>query len=103
MFDNLTDRLSRTLRNISGRGRLTEDNVKETLREVRSLIGPAEMATRLLSLGGLPQAGSLEQRLGYLGFMREALNGSSELTSLYVGYGNGDFFLLRRVADELEL
>ncbi|EPK6556730.1 hypothetical protein RFD14_005249, partial [Klebsiella pneumoniae] len=23
MFDNLTDRLSRTLRNISGRGRLT--------------------------------------------------------------------------------
>ncbi|WP_261780036.1 hypothetical protein, partial [Salmonella enterica] len=24
MFDNLTDRLSRTLRNISGRGRLTE-------------------------------------------------------------------------------
>lgn len=28
MFDNLTDRLSRTLRNISGRGRLTEDNVK---------------------------------------------------------------------------
>ena len=28
MFDNLTDRLSRTLRNISGRGRLTEDNIK---------------------------------------------------------------------------
>ncbi|MGJ7384646.1 hypothetical protein ABM074_19525, partial [Morganella morganii] len=27
MFDNLTDRLSRTLRNISGRGRLTEDNI----------------------------------------------------------------------------
>ena len=71
---------------------------RETLREVSSLIGPAEMATRLLSLGGLAQAGSLEQRLGYLGFMREALNGSSELTSLYVGYGNGDFFLLRRVA-----
>ena len=72
---------------------------RETLREVRSLIGPAEMATRLLSLGGLPQADSLEQRLGYLDFMREALNGSSELTSLYVGYGNGDFFLLRRVAN----
>jgi signal recognition particle subunit SRP54 len=35
MFDNLTDRLSRTLRNISGRGRLTEENIKETLREVR--------------------------------------------------------------------
>lgn len=70
---------------------------RETLREVRSLIGPAEMAARLLSLGGLPQATSLEQRLGHLGLMREALDGSAELTSLYVGYGNGDFFLLRRV------
>ena len=74
---------------------------RETLREVRNLIGPAEMATRHLSLGGLPQAGSLEQRLAHLGFMREALNGSSELTSLYVGYGNGDFFLLRRLAAEI--
>ncbi|MFQ3277787.1 MAG: signal recognition particle GTPase, partial [Colwellia sp.] len=30
MFDNLSDRLSKTLKNISGRGRLTEDNIKET-------------------------------------------------------------------------
>jgi HD-GYP domain-containing protein (c-di-GMP phosphodiesterase class II)/HAMP domain-containing protein len=72
---------------------------RETLREVRSLIGPAEMATRLLSLSALPLAGSLEQRLGYLGLMREALSASSELTSIYVGYGNGDFFLLRRVGE----
>ncbi|MBS1228273.1 MAG: hypothetical protein H6R17_1550 [Proteobacteria bacterium] len=78
---------------------LSERIGRETLREVRSLIGPAEMATRLLSLGGLPQASSLEQRLGHLGFVREALSGSAELTSLYVGYGNGDFFMLRRVAD----
>ncbi|HBY86485.1 MAG TPA: hypothetical protein DEO86_11475, partial [Colwellia sp.] len=35
MFDNLSERLSKTLKNISGRGRLTEDNIKETLREVR--------------------------------------------------------------------
>mgnify|MGYP000676803266 CR=1 FL=1 len=44
MFDNLTDRLSRTLRNISGRGRLTEDNVKETLREVRMALLEADVA-----------------------------------------------------------
>jgi signal recognition particle subunit SRP54 len=44
MFDNLTDRLSRTLRNISGRGRLTEDNVKETLREVRMALLEADEA-----------------------------------------------------------
>ena len=44
MFENLTDRLSRTLKNISGRGRLTEDNVKDTLREVRMALLEADVA-----------------------------------------------------------
>lgn len=44
MFDNLTDRLSRTLRNISGRGRLTEDNIKDTLRDVRMALLEADVA-----------------------------------------------------------
>jgi signal recognition particle subunit SRP54 len=44
MFDNLSDRLTKTLKNISGRGRLTEDNVKETLREVRMALLEADVA-----------------------------------------------------------
>ncbi|MGL9774374.1 MAG: signal recognition particle protein [Sodalis sp. (in: enterobacteria)] len=44
MFDNLSDRLSRTLRNISDRGRLTEDNIKDTLREVRMALLEADVA-----------------------------------------------------------
>jgi signal recognition particle subunit SRP54 len=44
MFDNLTDRLSKTLRNISGRGRLTDENIKETLREVRMALLEADVA-----------------------------------------------------------
>ncbi|MFB6435020.1 MAG: signal recognition particle protein [Candidatus Malihini olakiniferum] len=44
MFDNLTDRLSQTLRNISGLGRLTEDNIKDTLREVRMALLEADVA-----------------------------------------------------------
>ena len=44
MFENLTDRLSQTLKNISGRGRLTEDNIKETLREVRMALLEADVA-----------------------------------------------------------
>ena len=44
MFDNLTDRLSRSLKNISGRGRLTEDNIKDTLREVRMALLEADVA-----------------------------------------------------------
>ncbi|NUY56839.1 signal recognition particle protein [Salinivibrio sp. MA351] len=44
MFENLSERLSRTLKNVSGRGRLTEDNIKETLREVRMALLEADVA-----------------------------------------------------------
>ncbi|WP_416135295.1 signal recognition particle receptor subunit alpha, partial [Bowmanella yangjiangensis] len=44
MFENLTERLGQTLKNISGRGRLTEDNIKDTLREVRMALLEADVA-----------------------------------------------------------
>ena len=44
MFDNLTDSLSATLKNLRGQGRLTEDNVKDTLREVRMALLEADVA-----------------------------------------------------------
>lgn len=44
MFQNLSDRLSQTLRTIGGRGRLTEDNIKDTLREVRMALLEADVA-----------------------------------------------------------
>lgn len=44
MFESLSDRLNRTLKNISGQGRITEDNVKDTLREVRTALLEADVA-----------------------------------------------------------
>lgn len=44
MFDTLTDRLSQSLRNITGSGQLTEDNIKDTLREVRMALLEADVA-----------------------------------------------------------
>lgn len=44
MFDNLTDRLSSTLKTIKGQGRLTETNIKDTLREVRMALLEADVA-----------------------------------------------------------
>ncbi|CAK0758366.1 signal recognition particle protein component [Gammaproteobacteria bacterium] len=44
MFENLTQRLERTLRTLRGQGRLTEDNIKETLREVRMALLEADVA-----------------------------------------------------------
>jgi signal recognition particle subunit SRP54 len=44
MFDNLTDRLSGTLKNLKGQGKLSENNIKETLREVRMALLEADVA-----------------------------------------------------------
>lgn len=44
MFDNLTERLSKTLRAVTGKARLTDDNIKDTLREVRKALLEADVA-----------------------------------------------------------
>ena len=44
MFDSLTDRLSGTLQKLRGQGRLTENNIKDSLREVRMALLEADVA-----------------------------------------------------------
>ena len=44
MFENLTARLARTVESLRGRGRITEDNVGEALREVRMALLEADVA-----------------------------------------------------------
>ena len=46
MFESLTDKLSRTLRNIRGVGKLTEENVSEALGEVRKALLSADVHFR---------------------------------------------------------
>ena len=75
---------------------------RETEGAFTNIIAPAEMATRLLSFDNITQAGSLEERLASLGFLRAALSNSTALNSLYIGYGNGDFFLVRHILNGLE-
>ena len=44
MFDNLTERLSATLKNLRGQGRLSEENIRDSLREVRKALLEADVA-----------------------------------------------------------
>lgn len=44
MFQTLTDKLTLTLKRITGKGRLTEENIQETLREVRAALLDADVA-----------------------------------------------------------
>ena len=50
MLDNLTNRFSKVLKNIRGRSTLTEDNIKEALREVRLALLEADVIPTFLRL-----------------------------------------------------
>ena len=44
MFDSLSERLNKVLKTISGKGRITEDNIQKTLRQVRMALLEADVA-----------------------------------------------------------
>lgn len=44
MFESLTDRLGKALKSIGGQAKLTEDNIKDTVREVRMALLEADVA-----------------------------------------------------------
>jgi signal recognition particle subunit SRP54 len=43
MFESLSQRLGQTFRNLSGRGRISEDNVRDAMREVRTALLEADV------------------------------------------------------------
>lgn len=82
MFDKLTERLSATVRSLSGQARLTESNIQEGLREVRMALLEADVA--------LPVVKDLVERI------RERAVGQEVLKSLTPGQA-----LIKVVQDEL--
>ena len=44
MFQSLSERLNKTIKNLRGMGRLTPENIKETLREIRVALLEADVA-----------------------------------------------------------
>lgn len=48
MFNQLTERLSQSLRKIINKGRLTEDNIKDTIREVRKALLEADVTLSVI-------------------------------------------------------
>lgn len=75
---------------------------KEMNSEVRHTISPGETAANILSHSAITNAATFKERMERLGLMREVLNSSDALASIYVGYNSGDFFLLRRLRDDAD-
>lgn len=83
MFEQLSDKLKSTFRNLSGRGRLTEDNITEAMREVRIALLEADV--------------SLEVARNFVARVRERSVGREVLGSLTPGQA-----VIRVVQEELE-
>lgn len=81
---------------------LTERITRETLGTLDGIFAPARMAIGLLAREPGLSASSLDARLASADFIRTALLHSSALSSLYVGYPNGDFLFMRRVFNQAE-
>ena len=75
----------------------------QTTRQLQALAKPVAITVDLLAWQRLTFAASLTERLDSLGYLREALAESEHLSALFVGYDNGDFFLLRRLPPDSPL
>ncbi len=82
MFESLTDRLSRTLKNLRGQGRLSEDNIRDSLREVRLALLEADVALPVVK--------------EFIDAVREKAMGQEVISSLSPGQA-----LIKIVNDEL--
>ncbi len=82
MFDSLSERLGSTLQKIRGQGRITEDNVKDSLREIRMALLEADVALPVVR--------------EFIGRVKERAMGQDVLRSLTPGQA-----LVKVVNDEL--
>lgn len=82
MLDNLTNRFSKVFKNIRGQAKLTEDNIKEALREVRLALLEADVALPVVKefvnnvkekALGQEVTGSLTPDQAFIGVVNEAL------------------------------
>lgn len=67
--------------------------------KVRRMTEPAQATLRQLALDPITQATTLSQRMQRLRPLVQALAGDSLVSAVYVGYENGEFLLVRTLAD----
>ncbi|HAS50566.1 MAG TPA: hypothetical protein DCS21_01950, partial [Gammaproteobacteria bacterium] len=74
-----------------------------TSQYLHNLFTPVVITVELLGWQKLVQATSLEERLTSLPYLRKALEQAPHLSALFIGYDDGDFFLLRPLPDDSPL
>jgi HD-GYP domain-containing protein (c-di-GMP phosphodiesterase class II)/HAMP domain-containing protein len=81
---------------------LTHRASREVIGEIQALARPVHTTVEIFSQSPLVNAKNLQERMSSLRAMAMPLQESAGVTSLYVGYGSGDFFMLQRLNDDEE-
>jgi hypothetical protein len=89
------DRLSRKMM-LSSAETLFSRIGQETKHSIAAIYAPARTSVELLSKSALVSADTLDKRLARLPILAATLQNHPEISAAYVGYSDGDFFLVRR-------
>jgi HD-GYP domain-containing protein (c-di-GMP phosphodiesterase class II) len=84
---------------ISGSQELVQAIGGKTVTGFESIYQPVELLIDLLAHQRLRQANNLADRMDSIGYVAVALEHVPSLSALYIGYGGGDFFLVRPLRD----
>jgi sigma-B regulation protein RsbU (phosphoserine phosphatase) len=76
-----------------------EHVAERTADRMRALLAPARLLVGLLASHRLTRATTLEARLEAVPFLAAALAEHAQISAIYVGYDDGQFFLLRPLRD----
>lgn len=75
---------------------------RQTVAEIESLMQPVNASVRLLALQPVARATTLADRRSGLPAFREALRAAESVSAYYIGYGDGDFFMLLRLLSDAD-
>ena len=68
--------------------------------EVDKIASPGRLAVAMLGHSKLAQSRTLEERMQFVPLLSEAVERAADLSSVYIGYETGDFFMLRKLTSE---
>lgn len=81
---------------------LTERISRETASELQQTLRPVDTVISVLALDPLAKATTLEQRMARVSLIQSLLDRNKVLSSVYIGYASGDFFMIRHIQSNEE-
>lgn len=81
---------------------LTQRSTRIIASEIKGIIGPANTAIKLLSHHPITSVATMPQRMNSVKVLQVALESDRGMSSLFIGYDNGEYIYFHRIDSEQE-